>query len=41
MTTNHRYTAEVDLRDEMRADPAVWTPEGNGPGFAIMCAAAQ
>ncbi len=38
-TTNHRYTAEVVIRDRMRADPAVWTAEGNGPGLAVMCAA--
>ena len=37
-TTNHRYTADHELRDEMRADPATWIPEGYGPDAVIMCA---
>jgi hypothetical protein len=42
-TTNHRYTVERVVRDEMAAVPAVWTAEGYGPGpsLPIMCAAAQ
>ena len=38
-TTNHRYTTEQVIRDEMRAQ-AAWTAEGYGPGpyFPIMCA---
>jgi hypothetical protein len=41
-TTNHRYTTERFIRNEMDAS-AVWTPEGYGPGpyYPIMCAAAQ
>jgi hypothetical protein len=38
LTTNHRYTAEVDERDTMRSDPATWIPEGYGPDAVIMCA---
>jgi len=38
-TVNHRYTAEVVLRDQMRARPSVWVAEGYGPGQAVMCAA--
>ncbi|MDH5285802.1 MAG: serine protease [Betaproteobacteria bacterium] len=34
---NHRYTPEVTLRNEMRADPA-WIGEGYGPDSVIMCA---
>ena len=39
VTTNHRYTTERFLRDEMDAAPQ-WTPEGYGPGpyYPIMCA---
>jgi hypothetical protein len=33
---NHRYTTADDVRDQMLA--AGWTIEGNGPGFAFMCA---
>jgi hypothetical protein len=33
---NHRYTTLVSLRDQMIADG--WVLEGNGPGFAFMCA---
>jgi hypothetical protein len=33
---NHRYTPEVTLRNEMRADPA-WIAEGYGPDSVIMC----
>jgi len=39
-TTNHRYTADHELRDEMRGDPATWVPEGYGPDSVIMCAPA-
>jgi lysyl endopeptidase len=39
-TTNHRYTADHETRDEMRADPATWLPEGYGPDGVIMCAPA-
>ena len=34
---NHRYTADHATRDDMRADPATWTPEGYGPDQVIMC----
>jgi hypothetical protein len=37
-TTNHRYTADHGTRDDMRADPATWIPEGYGPDDVIMCA---
>jgi len=40
-TVNHRYTAEVVIRDQMRANPAVWVPEGYGPDQTIMCAAVK
>jgi len=40
-TVNHRYTAEVVVRDQMRANPAVWIPEGYGPDQTIMCAATR
>ena len=40
-TTNHRYTAEVVIRDEMRANPATWIAEGYGPHAVIMCSASQ
>ncbi len=36
-TINHRYTAEAGVRDQMRARPAVWIPEGYGPDATIMC----
>lgn len=41
-TTNHRYTVELFIRDQMDASPS-WTPEGYGPGpyYPVMCAAAQ
>jgi lysyl endopeptidase len=38
-TVNHRYTAEVVLRDEMRVRPSVWIAEGYGQEQAVMCAA--
>lgn len=39
VTTNHRYTTDVATRDDMNSQPAVWTPEGYGPGpyYPIMC----
>ena len=37
VTTNHRYTADVTTRDDMRADPATWIPEGYGLDAVIMC----
>ena len=39
-TTNHRYTAELVVRNETAASGA-WTPEGYGPGpyYPVMCAA--
>ena len=37
-TTNHRYTNEVELHDEMRDDSSTWVPEGYGPDSVIMCA---
>jgi len=42
-TTNHRYTAERYIRDDMTATPSVWTAEGYGPGpyLPVMCAVAQ
>jgi len=40
-TVNHRYTAEVVIRDQMRAKPSVWVPEGYGPDQTIMCAELQ
>ncbi len=42
LTTNHRYTTEIVVRNEMDAS-VIWTPEGYGPGpyYPIMCAAAQ
>jgi hypothetical protein len=33
---NHRYTTASSVRDQMLA--AGWILEGNGPGFAFMCA---
>jgi lysyl endopeptidase len=41
VTTNHRYTAEIVVRDQMRALPATWIAEGYGNDAVIMCAAAQ
>jgi lysyl endopeptidase len=40
-TTNHRYTVERKVREQM-AQSSVWTAEGYGPGpyYPIMCAAA-
>jgi len=38
VTTNHRYTTEVFIRDTLRADPR-WVAEGYGPDGVIMCAA--
>lgn len=38
LTTNHRYTTDHSVRDDMRADPATWVPEGYGPDSVIMCA---
>ena len=37
-TVNHRYTTDQMLRDDLRGDPATWTPEGYGPDSVIMCA---
>ena len=37
VTTNHRYTPEAKLRDDMRFDPATWIAEGYGPDAVIMC----
>ncbi|MGE5169492.1 MAG: trypsin-like serine peptidase [Rudaea sp.] len=37
-TTNHRYTTDHTIRDQMRDDPATWVPEGYGPDDVIMCA---
>ncbi len=34
--TNHRYTAEVAVRDDLRSKPW-WTPEGYGADSVIMC----
>ena len=41
-TTNHRYTTEIVIRNEM-ASSAIWTAEGYGPGpyYPIMCAVTQ
>jgi lysyl endopeptidase len=41
-TTNHRYTMEIVVRNELGAAPG-WTAEGYGPGpyYPIMCAVAQ
>jgi hypothetical protein len=35
--TNHRYTAEVMVRDELRGTPG-WLPEGYGDDAVILCA---
>jgi len=37
LNTNHRYTAEVLLRDVLRSTPG-WLGEGYGPDEVIMCA---
>ncbi|MEO5701152.1 MAG: trypsin-like peptidase domain-containing protein [Casimicrobiaceae bacterium] len=34
--TNHRYTMEVDVRDDLASTPG-WIAEGYGPQAAIMC----
>ena len=34
--TNHRYTPEVTIRDELRSTPG-WIAEGYGPDAVIMC----
>jgi len=34
--TNHRYTPEVTIRDDLRADPG-WIAEGYGLDAVIMC----
>jgi hypothetical protein len=41
-TTNHRYTTEIVVRNELAATPG-YTAEGYGPGpyYPTMCAAAQ
>ena len=41
-TTNHRYTTEIVVRNELAATPG-YTAEGYGPGpyYPIMCAVAQ
>jgi len=39
LRTNHRYTPEVTIRDQLRNDPR-WIAEGYGPDAVIMCAAA-
>ena len=41
-TTNHRYTTEKVIRDQMKAS-ARWTAEGYGPGpnYPIMCGEAS
>jgi hypothetical protein len=36
-TTNHRYTPEVTIRDNLRSDSR-WIAEGYGPEAVIMCA---
>jgi lysyl endopeptidase len=40
-TTNHRYTAELTIRDTLATSPG-WVAEGYGPGpyFPVMCAVA-
>jgi hypothetical protein len=35
-STNHRYTAEVTVRDDLRLSP-IWQQEGYGPDAVIMC----
>lgn len=36
VTTNHRYTPEVTIRDQLRSDPR-WVAEGYGQDSVIMC----
>jgi len=36
LTTNHRYTADVSIRDNLRVTPGL-IPEGYGPDAVIMC----
>lgn len=36
LTTNHRYVAEVFVRDDLRSK-GFWIPEGYGPDAVIMC----
>ena len=38
--TNHLYTPEVTIRDELRGDPG-WIAEGYGPDAVIMCSPAS
>jgi hypothetical protein len=42
VTTNHRYVAELVVRNDTAASKA-WTPEGYGPGpyYPVMCAAEE
>jgi len=42
VTTNHRYMAELVVRNDTAASKA-WTPEGYGPGpyYPVMCAAEE
>jgi hypothetical protein len=37
-TSNHRYTADVSVRELLRQKPAEWIPEGYGPDAVVMCA---
>ena len=37
LITNHRYTTDHAIRDQMRADPSTWIPEGYGADQVIMC----
>jgi hypothetical protein len=41
VTTNHRYTVEVEVRDDMRSDPDTWVFEGDGPLYPVMCSPLQ
>jgi hypothetical protein len=38
--TNHRYTTESAVRDQLTAD-ADWIAEGYGPNAVIMCSPLQ
>lgn len=38
--TNHRYTTEIAVRDDLRSNPE-WLPEGYGPDAVIMCTPAS
>jgi hypothetical protein len=40
VTTNHRYTPEVTIRDALRLDSR-WVAEGYGPDSVIMCSPAS